>query len=153
MRNIDKYEKEIKEIIEKKETAIAIDKNLNKLKCCSTIACSDCLFNTNGTMKCAYNAIKWLMKEYKEPILDEVEKKYLEDVIKPFKDRVTEICKWCIDKGSKEEFIRIEVKDHKSEYYSNTIDLPWFEINTMYKGMKRKKRYTLKELGLFEGKK
>lgn len=150
MRNIDKYEKEIKEIIEKKETAIAVDKNLNKLKCCSNIACSECLFNTNGTMRCAYNAVKWLMKEYKEPILDEAEKKYLEGVLKPFKDRV----KWIqkdYNRLTGEERIQFCVYCWYGK--ENRIGLPWFDANTMYKGMEGSKEYSLQDLGLFEGEK
>lgn len=160
MRNIDKYEKEIKEIIEKKETAIAIDKNLNKLKCCSNIACSDCLFNTNGTMICAYNAVKWLMKEYKEPpILEESEKRYLENVIRPFKDRIIYVAKdECVKTYENPnakiyECIYIMYKDSSKKQNPFYMGFPCFEKGTMYKGMELGKRYTLKGLGLCEGEK
>lgn len=42
------------------------------------------------------------------------------------------------------QYIRIIVKKSTHEY----LNFPWFEENTMYKGMKENKLYTLKELGL-----
>lgn len=77
----------------------------------------------------------------KPEILDEEEKRYLEGVIRPFKDKVE-----CIIKNSEDHtraFIEIRLK---SEY----ICLPYFKANTMYKGMELDKVYTLEELGLFE---
>ena len=46
--------------------------------------------------------------------------------------------------GYTKEFIEIRLE---SEYTC----LPYFKKNTMYKGMELEKRYSLKELGLFEG--
>ena len=78
--------------------------------------------------------------ESKSEILDEVEKRYLRNVIRPFRDRVKAIS--LVTYGSKRYcYINIELEDE-------TIDLPDFEINTMYKGMKPDKEYTLEELGL-----
>jgi hypothetical protein len=37
--------------------------------------------------------LKWLDMEHKEPILDDVEKRYLSAVIKPFRNRIKYICK------------------------------------------------------------
>lgn len=80
---------------------------------------------------------------YSKDILDETEKKYLEGVIKPFKNRVRYIIK-------KEcygyEYISIEYKEINNS--SNYIQLPDFKSNTMYKGMEIDKEYTLKELEL-----
>ena len=74
-------------------------------------------------------------------ILDEEEKEYLLNIIKPFKDKVRYIYKRGELRG---EYIIIEiVKD-------STIIFPYFKKNTMYKGMEANKRYTLKELGLDE---
>lgn len=80
--------------------------------------------------------------EFKE-ILDEKEKEYLSAVIRPFKNRVKSICKQDIDN----EYICIELFDF-SGHNTDCIQLPFFETGTMYKGMKRDKKYTLKELGL-----
>ena len=76
----------------------------------------------------------------KPEILDEKEKRYLEGVIRPFKDKVKYIEKIG---NSLEEYIWIEIK-------GDDIKLPFFKANTMYKSMELEKRYTLKELGLFE---
>ncbi len=76
--------------------------------------------------------------ERKEEILDETEKKYLASVIRPFRDKVEAIKK----ELSNKEFISIELKDEAS------INFPYFKKGTMYKGMKKYKKYTLKELGL-----
>lgn len=78
-----------------------------------------------------------------KPILDDVEKKYLSAVIKPFRDKVISITKY--DDGDGGDYIQITVKQN---IYSEYIDLPYFKKGTMYKGMEVKKEYTLKELGL-----
>ena len=80
-----------------------------------------------------------IVYETKE-ILDEVEKRYLRGVIRPFRDRVKAIS--LITSGDKSYcYINIELKDEN-------IYLPNFEINTMYKGMKPEKKYGLEELGI-----
>ena len=72
-----------------------------------------------------------------QPILDDKEKEYLSNVIKPFRDRVSSIS-----------------KDGPLEYITISLDgddfaiLPNFEKGTMYKGMETNRRYTLEELGL-----
>ena len=73
-----------------------------------------------------------------EPILDDKEKEYLSNVIRPFKDKVRCIVKRSV---SSEEYITIALKD-------DYIYLPDFKKNTMYKNMKLAKKYTLEELGL-----
>ena len=81
----------------------------------------------------------------KEPILDEEEKKYLSAVIRPFRDRVKYILKGdCIDKIS---YIAITIK-HIDKNINETIRLPYFETNKMYKGMEEGKEYSLEELGI-----
>lgn len=72
-------------------------------------------------------------------ILNEKEKEYLNNVIKPFRNRVTYIKK-CGDKFK--GFISIGIED------DTNICLPYFEIDTMYQGMESYKKYTLSELGL-----
>lgn len=74
-----------------------------------------------------------------EPILDDKEKEYLDNIIRPFKDRVTYIAKRQVNEF---QYIFIRLKD--DEY----IVLPVFKKDTMYKNMKLQKNYTLKELGL-----
>ena len=78
--------------------------------------------------------------EINKPILDNVEKRYLEGVLRPFKDSILHIEK---NQNKYGQWIFINLK---KDYCS----LPYFEIDKMYKGMEHNKRYTLKELGLFE---
>lgn len=75
----------------------------------------------------------------KEEILDEAEKRYLRGVIRPFRDKVIYICK--TDNSNGKEYINVDL-DH------DALLLPDFKSNTMYKGMKLEKKYTLEELGL-----
>ena len=80
-------------------------------------------------------------------ILDEEEKEYLSNVIKPFRDRVIIIEKSRFDDSC---FISITVKSKRESSGTKTecINLPFFKEDTMYKGMENNKEYTLKELGL-----
>ena len=129
----------------------------NKLQSdsCPSICIDLATYNDNLTHKRfkAYDIVKIFKPfagapfwERKENILDEVERKYLKGVIKPFKKQVNFIlkqkCEWSIiDNDS--EFITI---DYNNSIYS--VVLPPFKSGTMYKGMKQNKRYTLKELKL-----
>lgn len=79
--------------------------------------------------------------ELVKEILDEKEKEYLRNVIKPFREKVTSIQK---DGNRLMEYIKICIKNDAN------IGLPYFETDTMYKGMKIYKEYTLTELGLEE---
>ena len=98
------------------------------------------LMKINETGSSAYNA--WLEEEYDPKILTDKEKAYLSAVIKPFRGDVECIMK--IGRCSVEkEFIHICMKDS-----FDTCTLPDFFKGTMYKGMERGKRYTLKELWL-----
>ena len=75
-------------------------------------------------------------------ILDDVEKKYLSAVIKPFRNRVWYIMKsFSIDKANCYIFIRFNDG-------SGDMNFPVFRKGDMYKGMKICKAYTPEELGL-----
>lgn len=74
-------------------------------------------------------------------ILDDVEKEYLSAVIKPFKNRISDIVKKNSD--SEKSYIAIHIN-------SESLYFPYFKKGTMYKGMEADKKYTLKELGLDE---
>lgn len=84
--------------------------------------------------------------EHKE-ILDEKEKEYLGKVIEPFKKRVIRIEK-VKTLYNDSEFINIVLYSSVTHGNEESISLPYFKKGTMYKGMKRDKKYTLKELGL-----
>ena len=80
------------------------------------------------------------MREIEQSILDKAEKRYLENVLRPFKDRVIDITK---TKDLDMEFIRVQLK-------KDVMLFPNFEKGIMYKGMELNRRYTLEKLGLFE---
>lgn len=79
------------------------------------------------------------MAYYSVDVLDEVEWRYLRNVIRPFRSKIKYISKeWY---GNDEEYISIDL--------GNDIMLfPNFKTGTMYKGMDQGKYYTLEELGL-----
>lgn len=79
----------------------------------------------------------------KKPILDKKEKEYLSAVIAPFRNRVEGIVKYV---SYKTEYIRIKFRDIGGN--RGYTSLPSFEKDTMYKGMKVDKWYSLKELEL-----
>lgn len=134
MLNIEKYKDEIMNAL---DASIAC--GVHRLKGhneCAGIMCIDC----------NRDALKWILEECKEPILDNTERNYLSAVIRPFRNRVENISKcdggtWATD----EQFICIQVKREKN---SDFISLPWFKADTMYRGMELDKNYSLKELGL-----
>lgn len=79
--------------------------------------------------------------EERKELLEDVEKEYLSNLIKPFKNKVKHICKVRAEDG-KNEFIYLKIDG------SPDIDLPRFQMGTMYKNMEQAVKYTLKELGL-----
>ena len=88
---------------------------------------------------CEERFVKWLFEDSEKPVLDEVERKYLSDVIKPFVHRVSYIVKRLNGSGY---YIAIIVNNF------DVMNLPYFTRNTMYKGMEVNRKYKLKELGL-----
>ena len=130
MRNIEKY----KDSIENHINVCGLYQEICKIKngeyahnCC------------NNCDECYDSCIRWLAKEFKEPVLDEVERKYLSDVIKPFGHRVSYIVKRLNGSGY---YIAIILNNF------DVMNLPYFTRNTMYKGMTVGREYKLKELGL-----
>lgn len=87
-------------------------------------------------------------EEYKEPILDEEEKKYLSAVIKPFRDRVIYIKKIDMYLGCNKNAEYILGELGNKDDVVDTFALPYFPKGNMYKGMETNKKYTLEELGL-----
>ena len=90
--------------------------------------------------------------EIEQPILDEVEKRYIEGVLKPFKDRVEYIkkCEQCMPGKGYKEYIEIVISSTSTRSFDEYLNMPFFDKGKMYKGMKVDKEYTLEELGLFE---
>lgn len=75
-------------------------------------------------------------------LLTKEEKEYLEGVIRPFKDIVEYIAKSKMTNNL--EYLCIQIKE---DYH---ICFPNFLRNKYYKGLEIEKKYTLKDLGLFE---
>lgn len=134
MLNKEKYKDEFEKIL---VDVLAVSKSGEVGRCMGTINCGNCIFIGVGA-SCAVNARNWLNLECKEQILDKVERKYLSSVIGPFRDKVLYIQKASIGTDN----IRIGIKN------DNTINLPCFKKDTMYKGMKTWEKYTLEELGI-----
>ena len=130
MRNIEKY----KDNIEKHINVCGLYQEIYKIK--NGEYANNCCDNCD---KCYDDCIRWLAEEFKEPVLDEVERKYLSDVIKPFGHRVSHIVKRMNGSGY---YIAIILNNF------DVMNLPYFTRNTMYKGMTVGREYKLKELGL-----
>lgn len=84
-------------------------------------------------------------------ILDKVEKEYLRNVIKPFKNNIRYIIKQTGQDHSDYEYITIFINSITNTDWLDQeyIVFPYFKKGTMYKNMEIGKKYTLEELGLF----
>ena len=81
--------------------------------------------------------------EIEKPILNDVERRYLENVFRPFKYKITYVQK-VTEAGY--ENIRYGISSPIIELFK----LPYFDEGAMYKGMEHDKLYSLEELGLFD---
>ena len=106
----------------------------------------DIKYNETDNKQFISDILDWMAQPYEGPILDDVEKSYLRSVIKPFRGRVNYIYKTSC--GEKAYFIRIVVRCTILPRGLDSMYFPVFAKDTMYKGMKLNKAYTLKELGL-----
>lgn len=91
----------------------------------------------------ADDILEWMSRPYKEPILEEDERNYLSNVIRPFKENVCTVYKrkFYSYSGLTYEYIVVKLRNDK-------WDFPKFVEGTMYKGMEVNKEYSLEELGL-----
>ena len=78
-------------------------------------------------------------------ILDAAEKRYLTNIIKPFRKHIITIRKI---QNYKYEFIEIVIYSTVEGVSCEVISFPYFNKGKMYKGIEINKEYTLKELGL-----
>ena len=136
MRNIEKY----KDIVLDNMNICDID-TLLRGKCTKEYRAFCEGFNCTG---CKERFLKWLLEEAKEPVLDDEERKYLSEVIRPFRKKIISISK--VFHGSDRQYISITIKD--KDRFIDSLNLPAFENDTMYKGMEISRPYTLKELCL-----
>lgn len=129
---------------------LAVDKETGELRDCHSSLCEDCLLldikcEHEGSCSDAWRY--WLEQEHVEPLLTTKEKRYLENVVRPFKDRVKYIYK--NDVTERYTSIYIDVRLYDDIVYTESFSLPYFDGTKMYTGMRKNKYYTLEELGLF----
>lgn len=142
MKNKDKYDLKLLNIREYKgRTRLDFFTTYVEIKYFGTIIGEYQYIDENGVKK----FFEWLEKddgkECKSTILTDEEKAYLSAVIKPFRKRIEYIEKTDNYYVNGKQFLCIELAD-------DYCCLPFFEKETMYKGMEANKRYTLEELGL-----
>lgn len=88
---------------------------------------------------------KYQIVKLQKPILDDVEREYLGNIIKPFRDRIISIGKY---RHNQDEYIGMYVNYYAETGDSEMIKLPVFKEGTMYNCMELDREYTLEELGL-----
>lgn len=135
MKNIEKYEKELK----KYGVYFALTKE-GKLVSCNGIFCASCSFYNC----CSIKRMNWLLEEYKEPLLTDEGIKFLKEHIK--------------QSGKTTLYIKIRKKvanycEYRLEIHLDTglISMPFAEKSKqyeMFKNMEIGVSYTPKELGL-----
>ena len=137
MKNIEKYYDAIKHKLQTTDV-LNLYCTVNEIR----TGCDDCPEGRN-CRECCLKNLEWLNQEYKEPILDDVEREYLSAVIKPFRNKVKNIVKISGIGKSKEQYIRIVLGE------LDFMNFPNFNKNTgMYKGMEADRLYSLEELDL-----
>lgn len=135
MKNIEKYYDAIKQRLETTDVDNLFC-TVNEFR----TGCDACTMLSNCRNCCLKN-LEWLNQDYKEKILDDVEREYLSAVIKPFRKKIS-----CIRKSKDswvgKKYIKIVLCDGDCMFFPNLSN------NAMYKGMKLDRNYTLEELGL-----
>ena len=148
MKNGQKYAKEINQMVNKEyfECSLwSIRNGKRALEDCSHIPESYDPVSARDKFckKCLCESLEWLNQEYKDPILEDVEREYLSAVIKPFRNKVKKIAKISRIGQPEEQYIRIVFGE------LDFMNFPNFNTNTgMYKGMEADRLYSLEELGL-----
>lgn len=141
MLNIEKYKKEISELVNEDNIlpcAIATVAGIRKEKPCYYQDCEVC------HKKC----LDWMYSEYKEQILNDDERDIIKSmiyVIHKFGCEVNYVYKNKCSNG--DCFIRTTFKNIVTGSLELLMDSPYFN-NDMFKGMKLYKEYTLEELGI-----
>ena len=135
MKNIEKYYDAIKHKLQTTDV-LNLYCSVNEVR----TGCDDCPEGIN-CRECCLKNLEWLNQEYKDLILDDVEREYLSAVIKPFRKKISYIRK-SKDSCKGKKYIKIVLCDGDTMYF------PYLANDAMYKGMKLDRNYTLEELGL-----
>lgn len=160
MKEFSEDEKAIARSISKKYKWIARNKSGSLIiYTCKPIKCERLWFvdkigkfNSITEFEHIFKSIRWeddkptrISDIYNPQILDDVERKYIKMVLRPFHDEVEYAEKledYLIDGhtcGKQYLFIKL---------YDGTLTFPDFNAGKMYTGMELSKKYTLKELGI-----
>ena len=145
MTNFEKIKEEI--TIEK------MAKEMSDYYDCDICPCRKFCDNFEG-VKCSKVFEEWLKKDI--DILDEMEKEYLRNVLRPFLYRTYKITvtKERCFVGRKTPHLNIVIRLYGTEFSGKElddceiIDLPMFHSRKMYAGMELEREYTVEELGL-----
>lgn len=87
--------------------------------------------------------VDFLNLPVEEKILDDVEKRYIKNIVRPFREQVSSIKKFATAVDF--ENLAIRYKEGETIY---VLYFPRFKKGTMYEGMELDREYTLKELGI-----
>lgn len=110
------------------------EENLEYLSSC------DHWFSISSTLNCLLNG-EYKAVKIPKPVLDDVERKYLAGVIRPFRNRIKHFYKYPCANGNCEAIAAIT---EDCDY----LDFPRFKKGSMYKGMELNRKYSIEELGL-----
>lgn len=135
--------KELKDIVLKKGDRISLNEDVSTFCPVNDIRLGNFMLDTSQVVKIERPIQYETIYKAPKPILDQKEKKYLEAVIRPFRDRAKYIVMLMVVGCDNEFCIYIQLSD-------SCVNLPSFKSGTMYKGMELNKEYTLDELGLFK---
>ena len=130
MKNIEKYEEEIKKEIANFRDIPCIVKDLKDGGCGESRNC----------VTCSMEMLHWLSQEYKEPILSQEGKEFLKQLIAPFKSNKFV----SIGINNFTETLRINYEIGWVSYPKKVLGEKW----DWFKNLNPEKLYTLEELGL-----
>lgn len=132
MKNIEKFEEEIKKEIANFRDIPCIVKDLKDGGCGESRNC----------VTCSMEMLHWLSQEYKEPILSQEGKEFLKQLIAPFiSNEIVSVCK-----NEDLQILRIDYKIGWTCYSKKVLGEKW----DWFKNLNPEKLYTLEELGLRE---
>ena len=134
--NLEHYQKELEKILNEEFANASVVFDKVKKNCDSNIR--SCCWSTYTR-----DILEWMSQPYKEPFLNDTERKYLSAVIRPFKKDVCTVCKKYVQScsGLSYEYLVVKLSNERWGF-------PKFVEGTMYKGMELDKEYSLEELGL-----
>ena len=101
-------------------------------------------FSISSTLNCLLNG-EYKVVKIPKPVLDDVEKKYLSYVIKPFRNSVKYFYKYPCGANGNYEAITAKIGGYG---YCDSLNLPNFKKRSMYTCMELIKEYSLEDLGL-----